>query len=98
MHNWAKDLFPICRSLTGNGFLASLDILSKHIDLSILEFETGQKCYQWEIPEEWNIKDAYIVTPAGDKIAEFKKNNLHVVGYSDPVDKIISLVAKLSFT
>ncbi|MCF7945120.1 MAG: DUF4910 domain-containing protein [Spirochaetia bacterium] len=90
MHELCRELFPICRSITGNGFRQSLSIISKHIPgLKIFEVPTGTKCFDWEVPKEWNIKDAYIITPDGKKICQFNKSNLHVVGYSTPVNKYI---------
>jgi aminopeptidase-like protein len=66
-------------------------ILKRYVpDLKIFEVPTGTKCFDWEVPKEWNINDAYIVTPDGDKICDFKKSNLHVVGYSVPIDRLIS--------
>jgi len=92
MHQLCRTLFPICRSITGDGFRQSLDILSKHLTgMSKTEVPTGTRCFDWEVPEEWNIKDAYIVAPDGKKICEFSKSNLHVVNYSIPVDKVVSL-------
>lgn len=92
MHALCSELFPICRSITGNGFRESLAILKRQLsNLNIVEVPTGTKCFDWEVPLEWNIRDAYIITPDGQKICEFKKSNLHVVGYSTPVDKMISL-------
>jgi aminopeptidase-like protein len=83
-------LWPICRSITGNGLRESFKILSEIIPLNIHEIESGSKVFDWEVPDEWNIKDAYIITPDGKKIADFKTNNLHVVGYSVPVDMEVS--------
>jgi len=92
MHELCQELFPICRSITGNGFRQSLEILKKHIpNLEVFEVPTGTKCFDWEVPKEWNIKDAYIVNPEGKKICQFKQSNLHVVGYSTPVNKEIPL-------
>jgi aminopeptidase-like protein len=82
-------LWPICRSITGNGLRSSFKILQEIIPLEITEVPTGTKVFDWEIPKEWNIKDAYIITPEGNKIADFKINNLHVVNYSTPVNKEI---------
>ncbi|MBT4764484.1 DUF4910 domain-containing protein [bacterium] len=91
MHDLCRELFPICRSITGNGLRESLMILKRYVpDLKIFEVPTGTKCFDWEVPKEWNINDAYIVTPDGDKICDFKKSNLHVVGYSVPIDRLIS--------
>lgn len=92
MHELCSELFPICRSITGNGFRQSLAILAKHIpNLNAIEVPTGTKCFDWEVPKEWNIKDAYIVAPNGDKICQFKHSNLHVVGYSTPINDTITL-------
>jgi aminopeptidase-like protein len=84
-------LFPINRSITGKGFQDSLDIIREIIPLEKINFNSGEQCFDWTIPDEWNINDAYIITPDGKKIAEFKVNNLHVVGYSVPIDKEINL-------
>lgn len=80
-------LWPICRSITGNGLRKSFAILQKILPLKLTEVPTGKKVFDWEIPMEWNINDAYLITPGGKRIAEFKKNNLHVVGYSIPVNR-----------
>tara|TARA_B110000008_G_scaffold277464_1_gene318803 strand:+ start:865 stop:2166 length:1302 start_codon:yes stop_codon:yes gene_type:complete len=92
MHELCRELFPICRSITGDGFRQSLAILQKHVpDMGVVEVPTGTKCFDWEVPKEWNIKDAYIITPNGNKICDFKKSNLHVVGYSTPINQVITL-------
>lgn len=94
MHKLCEKLFPICRSITGEGFRESLNILKNDVrlqDLKMFEVPTGTKCFDWEVPKEWNIRDAYIVSPNGTKICDFKVSNLHVVGYSTPVNKEISL-------
>lgn len=83
-------LWPICRSITGNGVRETLKILQEIIPLKIHEVPSGKKVFDWEIPKEWNIRDAYIITPEGEKICEFRKNNLHIVNYSVPVKKEIS--------
>lgn len=83
-------LWPICRSITGNGLRQSFKILQELIPFELTEISTGTKVFDWEIPKEWNVRDAYIITPEGKKIANFKINNLHVVNYSIPVNKKIS--------
>jgi aminopeptidase-like protein len=84
MINLAKKLFPICRSLTGNGNRKTLKILKNEVpELTLYEISSGKKFYDWVVPDEWNIKDAYIASN-GKKIIDFKKNNLHIVGYSIP--------------
>jgi aminopeptidase-like protein len=86
------ELFPIDRSLTGNGTRKTLDILKRELpQLNIYEVLTGTKCFDWTIPREWNCKEAYIITPEGDRICDFSKNNLHLVGYSIPIKKTIPL-------
>ena len=86
------NLFPINRSITGEGIRKSLGILKKELpNLKIHEIPSGTECFDWVIPDEWNIRDAYIVDPSGKKIVDFKKNNLHVVGYSEPVDDVLTL-------
>lgn len=88
----AKELFPICRSITGNGVRETLKILQREIpDLTIHQIPSGTKCFDWEIPKEWNIRDAYIKNSKGEKIVDFQKSNLHVIGYSTKVNKKISL-------
>jgi len=92
MHKLCHELFPICRSITGDGFRQSLAILRKHVsNLRVIEIPTGTRCFDWEVPKEWNINDAYIIAPNGKKICDFKQSNLHVVGYSTPINKVISL-------
>jgi aminopeptidase-like protein len=82
-------LWPICRSITGNGLRESFKILQELIPLNLSEVATGTQCFDWEVPREWNIKEAYIVTPEGKKICDFKLNNLHVVNYSSPQNREI---------
>ena len=85
-----KKLFPICRSLTGHGSKKTLKIIKKNIgNLKIYNFLSGSKVYDWVIPAEWNIKDAFVLDKFKKKIIDFKKNNLHLVGYSQPLNKIL---------
>jgi aminopeptidase-like protein len=92
LYDLAKELFPICRSLTGNGTRATLNILKRELpELSLFEVPSGTKCFDWTVPEEWNIDDAFILGPNGKKIVDFKVSNLHVVGYSHPIDAVITL-------
>jgi len=92
IYSWAQDLFPICRSLTGKGFRETLqyfmDILP---NMKMFEVKSGSKVFDWEVPNESNISEAYIADENGDTIIDFKLNNLHVVGYSDAVDEWLDL-------
>lgn len=92
MYQLCEQLFPICRSITGNGVRQTLQILQKQVpELKIFEVPTGTQAFDWVVPEEWNINDAYIIDPNGNKIVDFKKSNLHVVGYSVPIKKTMTL-------
>ncbi len=85
------DLFPICRSITGNGLRETLSKISSIIPLEIHEIPTGTKVLDWEIPREWNIRQAYIKNSSGQTIVDFKNLNLHVLNYSTPVNARLSL-------
>ena len=89
---YLEKLYPICRSITGNGFRTSLKILGNKIDLRIFKFKSGTRVLDWIVPKEWNIDDGYIITPSGKKIADFKKHSLHVVNYSEPINKKIKFI------
>ena len=91
-YNIAKTkLFPITRSLTGDGVKKTLNIIQKELPkLKIKKFKSGTKVFDWNIPEEWNVTDAYIIDKYNNKIIDFKKNNLHLVGYSIPIKKNIT--------
>lgn len=87
------ELYPICRSITGNGVRQTLRILQERIPLDVLEVPSGTRVYDWTVPNEWNIRDAYIKGPGGQKIVSFKESNLHVMSYSVPVRKRLPLAA-----
>jgi len=92
IHELAEKLWPINRSLTGEGVRQTLCIIQKEVpELKIFEVPTGTQVFDWVIPKEWKVNDAYIITPSGEKICDFKKNNLHLVGYSIPVSVKLSL-------
>ena len=92
MHGWAKDLFPICRSLTGNGVRETLAYLSRIIpSMTVHEVPSGTQAFDWTVPNEWNIRGAYIEDENGNRVVDFARNNLHVVGYSTPVDQWMTL-------
>lgn len=84
-------LFPICRSITGPGLRETLDILSDYVPLERFSVKTGTKVLNWTVPKEWRIDEAYLLGPTGNKVVDFKDNNLHIVNYSIPVDKKLSL-------
>ena len=92
MYEWLKDLFPINRSITGEGVRTTLNYIQKIIpDLKLKTFSTGEKVFDWEIPEEWKVNSAFVICPEGNKILDFSVNNLHLVGYSISVDKVMEL-------
>lgn len=91
MYDLIVDLFPIGRSITGEGYRESLDILQKYIPLEIKEVPTGQKVFDWTVPREWNISDAYVKNSKGEKVIDYQVSNLHVVNYSIPVNKTMQL-------
>ncbi len=91
MYQLVSELYPICRSITGDGVRQTLKILQEHIPLTIHEVPSGTSVFDWTVPKEWNITDAYIKNPQGDKIVDFKKCNLHVLNYSVPFNRTVSL-------
>ena len=92
MYLWAKDLFPFCRSITGEGVRQTLGYIQKLLPgFKIKEIVSGTNVLDWSVPDEWNILDAYVEDEAGNKIIDFMQHNLHIVGYSVPVDKWLSL-------
>ncbi|TGP14709.1 DUF4910 domain-containing protein [Mesorhizobium sp. M2D.F.Ca.ET.233.01.1.1] len=91
MHQWAQDLWPICRSLTGQGVRDTLDYLGKLIpEMRRHSVPTGYQAFDWTVPKEWTIREAYIDDMRGNRVIDFKRNNLHVLGYSTPVNAVIS--------
>jgi aminopeptidase-like protein len=95
IHDLAKRLWPINRSLTGDGVRETLQILREVCvpDMQVHEIPSGTQVYDWTVPKEWRVREAYIVGPDGKKICDFKKNNLHLLGYSIPIKQKMDLEA-----
>jgi aminopeptidase-like protein len=91
MHQLIAKLYPICRSITGDGVRKSLYILKQYIPLEIYEVPTGTPVFDWTVPKEWNVRDAYVKNSRGEKVIDFQKSNLHVLNYSIPIQKKMSL-------
>jgi len=93
IHDLAKKLFPINRSITGNGVRKTLNALREICpSMTINEVPSGTKVFDWEIPNEWNINNAYLIDPDGKKIIDFADNNLHVLNYSTPINTELDLI------
>src|SRR5215471_19100692 len=88
----AAKLYPICRSITGEGVRETLREIGINIPLEVHEVPTGTAVFDWTVPREWNIRDAYIKNEQGEKIVDFALSNLHIVSYSVPVRQQVSLV------
>jgi len=84
-------LFPICRSITGDGNRKTLEYLQDRIPLKVYDVPTGYQAFDWSVPKEWNIKDAYIKDAQGNRVVDFQKSNLHVLNYSEPVSATMTL-------
>jgi aminopeptidase-like protein len=91
IHQLIENLYPICRSITGDGFRKSMQILKSHIPLELHEVPSGTQVFDWVVPREWNIRDAYVKNAKGDKLIDFQKSNLHILNYSQPVNKRVRL-------
>ena len=92
IYHLAKELWPLNRSITGEGLRTTLNIINQHIpNLKTHSVKTGTKVFDWTVPEEWLVREAYIVDPNGKKICDFSKNNLHLLGYSEPFSGILTL-------
>jgi aminopeptidase-like protein len=91
IHQLISQLYPICRSITGNGVRQTLHLLQQFIPLELHEVPTGTQVFDWTVPKEWNIEDAYVINPQGEKVIDFQKSNLHVLNYSIPIDRQMPL-------
>src|SRR5215510_5078255 len=91
MHQLIAELFPICRSITGNGVRETLQIIRNHISIEVHNVPTGTQVFDWTVPREWNIKDAYVRNSRGERVIDFRRSNLHVLNYSVPIKTRMSL-------
>ncbi|MBI5667973.1 MAG: DUF4910 domain-containing protein [Chloroflexi bacterium] len=91
MYALIAQLYPVCRSITGNGFRTTLDTLRQHIPLTVYEVPSGTPVFDWTVPKEWNITDAYVKNSKGERVIDFQRSNLHVVNYSVPVRTTMTL-------
>lgn len=91
MHAFIRDLYPICRSITGDGVRETLRRIGERIPLEMREVPTGTPVFDWTVPREWNIRDAYVARSDGERVIDFRRSNLHVVGYSMPIRTHMSL-------
>ncbi len=91
IHALMRDLYPICRSITGDGFRQTLARLKKDIPLEVHEVPSGTQVFDWTVPREWNIRDAWVKNSRGERVIDFRAHNLHVVNYSVPVRRAMTL-------
>lgn len=91
MHAFVAELYPICRSITGDGVRATLDLIERFVPLERSEAPSGTPVLDWTVPPEWNIRDAYIANAAGERVVDFRAHSLHVLNYSAPVRARMSL-------
>ena len=91
LHALIAELYPICRSITGEGVRRTLSILQRMVDIRVREVPSGTQVFDWTVPKEWNIRDAYVKNMRGDRVIDFHKSNLHVVSYSVPVHARLGL-------
>jgi len=91
MHGWMRDLYPLCRSITGDGLRESLRQLGRLAPVTLTEVPSGTAIHDWTVPPEWNVRDAFVADTDGNRIIDFRRSNLHVVGYSVPVRRRMSL-------
>ena len=91
LHAFVSELYPICRSITGDGVRETLRRIREHVPIEIREVPTGTQVFDWTIPREWNIRDAYVKDRGGRRVIDFQESNLHVLNYSVPVRERMSL-------
>jgi aminopeptidase-like protein len=93
IYAFVEEAYPICRSITGDGVRQTLEILRRSIPLEVREVATGTRILDWEVPREWNVRDAYVVGPQGERVIDFRRHNLHLLNYSVPVRAKVSKAA-----
>src|SRR5215468_6677553 len=86
----AAEIYPICRSITGDGVRKTIAVLGRHIPIERHDIPTGTAVLDWEVPKEWNITDAYIKNAKGERVVDFHRSNLHVLNYSTPIKQTMS--------
>ena len=91
LHGFAEKLYPICRSITGDGLRETLRLIQSKIPVEVFEVPSGTPVFDWTVPKEWNIRDAYIKDANGKRVVEFQRSNLHVLSYSTPVHATLPL-------
>lgn len=91
LYRFAEELYPICRSITGEGLRHTLRQIQKRIPLAIQEVPSGTPVFDWTVPKEWNVRDAYVKDRTGKRVIDFQKSNLHVLNYSTPVQAVLPL-------
>jgi aminopeptidase-like protein len=91
MHDLVRELYPLCRSITGNGVRRTLEIVGRETPLEVHEVPSGTQVLDWVVPREWNVREAWIRGPKSETVVDFRRSNLHVVGYSQPVHARMSL-------
>lgn len=92
MYSWAQELFPVNRSITGEGNRKTLQFIQRIVPaIRICSVKSGTRCCDWTVPPEWNVEEAYLIDPSGERVIDFHKNNLHLLGYSEPIDKSLDL-------
>ena len=90
IHRFAEELYPICRSITGDGVRETLRLIGERVPIEVHEVPSGTEVLDWTVPFEWNIRDAWVKNAAGERVIDFEAHNLHVVNYSVPVHERMS--------
>jgi aminopeptidase-like protein len=91
LHRLAAELYPICRSITGDGVRRTLEVVGRELDLQVHEVPTGTQVLDWTVPREWNVRDAWVAGPDGRRVIDFQASNLHLMSYSVPVAATLPL-------